>query len=115
MFDSIILKVDELDGSLRGFYEKLKGYVKKKATETGKNQSEINFSRREIRQAFRISKTGCQNYINILLELEYISKTYISQRNTYNYKISYWDSLEALRERIKTYLGNQLKNISDQK
>jgi DNA primase len=28
MFDSIVLKIDELDGSLRLFYEKLKEYVK---------------------------------------------------------------------------------------
>ena len=30
MFESIILKVDELDGALRSFYEKLKSYVKKR-------------------------------------------------------------------------------------
>jgi DNA primase/energy-coupling factor transporter ATP-binding protein EcfA2 len=108
MFDSIILKIDELDGSLRNFYEKLKKHVQKQ----GKDYA---FSQREIRQTFRISKTSCQNYINTLLELEYIQKTYISKHNTYNYKISHWDSLEALRERIKTYLDNQLKTISDQK
>jgi len=107
MFDSIVLKVDELDGSLRGFYEKLKRYVQEK----GKGYA---FSQREIRQAFRVSKTGCQNYINTLLELEYIQKTYVGHRNTFHYKISHWDSLEALRERIKTYLDDQLKTISDQ-
>ena len=107
MFDSIVLKVDELDGSLRGFYEKLKSYVQEK-------EKDYAFNQREIRQAFRISKTGCQNYINTLLELEYIHKTYVGQRNTFHYKISHWDSLEALRERIRTYLDNQLKTISDQ-
>ncbi len=107
MFDSIVLKVDELDGSLRGFYEKLKKHVLDK----GKDYA---FSQREIRQALLISKTGCQNYINSLLEMEYIQKTYISQRNTHHYKISYWDSLEALREKIKNYLDSQLKKISDQ-
>jgi len=29
MFDSIVLKVDELDGSLRQFYEKLKEHIQK--------------------------------------------------------------------------------------
>ena len=108
MFDSIVLKVDELDGSLRDFYEKLKNYVTEK-------EKDYAFSQREIRQAFRISKTGCQNYINTLLELEYIQKTYVGQRNSFHYKISHWDSLEALRQRIRTYLDNQLRNITDQK
>lgn len=30
LFESIILKVDELDGSLRQFFEKLKSFVKEK-------------------------------------------------------------------------------------
>ncbi|OFX18421.1 MAG: hypothetical protein A2033_18750 [Bacteroidetes bacterium GWA2_31_9] len=121
MFDSIILKIDELDGSLRNFYEKLKKHIiqnGKVADEGGNPDRSVGnyaFSQREIRQTFRISKTSCQNYINSLLELEYIQKTYISKHNTYNYKISHWDSLEALRERIKTYLDNQLENISDHK
>ncbi len=111
MFDSIVLKVDELDGALRGFYEKLKEYVEQKAAQEGKNQFDTDFSQREIRQAFRMSKTGCQNQINALLELEYIYKTYSSARNTHHYKIAYWDSLKALRAKIKTYLDNQLNNL----
>lgn len=109
MFDSIVLKVDELDGSLRSFYEKLKGYVQEKG-------KDYEFSQREIRHAMRVSKTGCQNYIGSLLELEYIHQTYTGQRNTYHYKIAYWDSLEALREKIKKHLDDQLeKLITDQK
>ncbi|PIQ14665.1 MAG: hypothetical protein COW67_12605, partial [Flavobacteriales bacterium CG18_big_fil_WC_8_21_14_2_50_32_9] len=68
MFDSIILKVDELDGSLRDFYEKLKKYVLAKG-------KEYEFEQREIRQSFRISKTQMHRNINSLLELEYIAKT----------------------------------------
>jgi len=104
MFDSIVLKVDELDGQLRNFYEKLKAYTKEK----GKDHEP---SQREIRQAFRMSKTGCQNKINALLELEYISKTYVGARNTHHYKITYWDSLEALRARIKDHLDKQLEKL----
>ncbi len=104
MFDSIVLKVDELDGSLRDFYEKLKGYVQER-------EKDYAFGQREIRQAFRISKTGCQNYINTLLELEYIHKTYVGQRGSFHYKVSHWDSLEALRQRIRNYLDGQLKQI----
>jgi len=70
MFDSIILKVDELDGSLRDFYEQLKKYVLAKG-------KEYEFEQREIRQQFRISKTQMQRHINNLIELEYIAKTYV--------------------------------------
>ena len=113
MFDSIVLKVDELDGSLRSFYERLKQYVhvQEKAS-NGNDQKEYAFSQREIRQTFRISKTGCQNYLNSLLELEYIQKSYTGQRNTYHYQITYWDSLQALRERIRKHLNQQLDNLT---
>jgi len=49
--------------------------------------------------------------INSLLELEYIAKTYVSQRNTFHYKIAYWDNMEALRNRIKQDLNNQLEKL----
>lgn len=104
MFDSIILKVDELDGSLRDFYEKLKKYVLAKG-------KEYEFEQREIRQNFRISKTQMHRNINSLLELEYIAKTYVSTRNTFHYKIAYWDNMEALRNRIKQDLNKQLEKL----
>jgi DNA primase catalytic core len=104
MFDSIILKVDELDGSLRDFYEKLKKYVLAKG-------KEYEFEQREIRQSFRMSKTQMHRNINSLLELEYIAKTYVSARNTFHYKISYWDNMEALRNRIKQDLNKQLEKL----
>ena len=104
MFDSIILKVDELDGSLRDFYEKLKSYVLAKG-------KEYEFEQREIRQQFRISKTQMHRNINNLIELEYITKTYVSTRNTFHYKIAYWDNMEALRNRIKQDLNNQLDKL----
>jgi len=104
MFDSIILKVDELDGSLRDFYEKLKKYVLSKG-------KEYEFEQREIRQQFRISKTQMHRNINNLIELEYIAKTYVSTRNTFHYKIAYWDNMEALRNRIKQDLNTQLEKL----
>jgi DNA primase catalytic core len=104
MFDSIILKVDELDGSLRLFYEQLKKYILAKG-------KEYEFEQREIRQNFRMSKTQMHRNINSLLELEYIAKTYVSVRNTFHYKISYWDNMEALRNRIKQDLNKQLEKL----
>ena len=53
LFESIVLKVDELDGSLRQFFEKLKSYLLEKGRET-------DFTQREIRQEFNISKSQMQ-------------------------------------------------------
>lgn len=47
MFESIVLKVDELDGSLRQFFERLKTYV-------GHRARDYEFTRFEVREA-----TGC--------------------------------------------------------
>ncbi|MCP4438466.1 MAG: hypothetical protein GY810_05935, partial [Aureispira sp.] len=105
MFDSIVLKVDELDGSLRMFYEKLKDYVFKKG-------KEYEFGLREIRQSFRISKTQLHRYMQDLLELEYVFKSYVGARNTFHYKIAYWDNLAALRARIQKDLNTQLLKVS---
>jgi len=104
MFESIILKVDELDGSLRSFYERLKEYVKAKG-------DSYEFGQREIRQAFKMSKSQAHRYIQQLTALEYISKTLVSARNTYHYKIAFWDNMEALRARIRKDLNDQLSKL----
>jgi len=111
MFDSIILKVDELDGSLRLFYERLKEYVQAKSKGSRSVGTSYEFEQREIRQEFRVSKSQMQRHINNLLELEYITKTYVSARNTFHYKIAYWDNMDALRSRIKQDLYKQIDKL----
>lgn len=106
MFESIVLKVDELDGSLRQFYEDLKTYIMNK----GEGYKEYQFGQMEIRQALHIKKTRLSYYLNELQELEYISQSGYSNRG-YRYKITYWDNLEAMRTRIKTFMQNQLENL----
>jgi hypothetical protein len=112
MFDSLVLKVDELDGSLRLFYEALKAYVNKKAERENKSPSGSDFTQREVRQAFRLSQSQVQRQMERLQQLEYICRSTVAIRNTHHYKISYWDSLEALRERIRKHLQDQLQEIS---
>jgi DNA primase len=101
MFNSIVIKADELDGILRQFYENLKEYVEKK----GKN---YEFTQREIRQEFRISKSQAHRYMIELQELEYIHKSNIGSRNTHSFQISYWDNIEKLRQEIRTHLQAQI-------
>ena len=102
LFESIILKVDELDGSLRQFFERLKKYVKNEGQD---------FLQREIRQEFGLSKTQVQRYINSLLELEYLKQTGGYANKGIKYKISYWDNHQKLRVEIKDYLMNQIQKL----
>jgi predicted transcriptional regulator len=104
LFESIVLKVDELDGSLRQFFERLKKYVK------NENQE---FIQREIRQEFNLSKTQLQRFINTLLELEYIKQTGGFANKGIKYKISYWDNHQKLRNEIKEFLHNQIKELKN--
>src|SRR5690554_4569696 len=104
MFDSIILKVDELDGSLRLFYEDLKKYI-------NKHGKDYEFTQREIRQALRISKTQMHRFMRDLLEMEYLHQAGGYANRGFKYKVSYWDDIEKLRSRIKEHLTDQLKNL----
>ena len=103
MFNSIILKTDELDGILRQFYEDLKNYVERKG-------KDYQFTQREIRQKLRISKTQTQRYFKELQELEYINRSSIGKRNAFHYQISYWDNIEKLRTELRAYLYQQIEN-----
>ncbi|MFY1048498.1 hypothetical protein ACOOWA_18055, partial [Chryseobacterium sp. GP-SGM7] len=102
LFESIVLKVDELDGSLRQFFERLKKFIK---------SAEKDFIQREIRQEFNLSKTQLQRYINTLLELEYIKQVGGFNNTGIRYKVSYWDNYQKLRAEIKDYLLKQTKEL----
>ena len=104
MFESIVLKVDELDGSLRQFFEKLKKYVEKRSRE-------FEFSRFQVREATGLGKTQQHHYINKLLELEYIQQYGFANRG-FKYKIVYWDDYSKLREQIKQHLQKQLQALA---
>ena len=102
LFESIVLKVDELDGSLRQFFERLKKFVK--------NESE-EFILREIRQHLNMSKTQIFRNIQTLLELEYIKQTGGFSNKGIRYKISYWDNYQKLRAEIKDFLMIQIQAL----
>jgi DNA primase len=100
MFESIVIKVDELDGSLRQFYEKLKLFVQKQG-------KEYEFNRFEIMAATGVKKTQEHYYISRLTELEYL-KQFGFKNKGFKYKIAHWDNIETVRSKIKTGLQNQL-------
>jgi DNA primase len=103
MFESIVLKVDELDGSLRQFFELLKTFVNKKT-------KEYQFTRFEIRAATGVSKTQQHHYITRLVQLEYIQEYGFKNRGL-KYKINHWDNMTAVRAKIKDSLNNQLAKL----
>jgi energy-coupling factor transporter ATP-binding protein EcfA2 len=82
LFDSIVLKVDELDGSLRQFYEQLK-----------------------------LSKTQLFRYTNDLTHLEYIRPSGGHANRGYTYRVAYWDNYQSLRDRIRRSLDEQVKAL----
>jgi hypothetical protein len=106
LFETIVLKVDELDGSLRQFFEELKQYLL--SNEKDKNQT---FGRREIRQALNISKSQQHRYLQQLLDLEYIQTKGGFSNRGYQYQVQYWDDNKALRKEIKDYLHQQLVKL----
>lgn len=105
LFESIVLKVDELDGSLRQFFERLKKYVK-----TDKQ----DFILREIRQEFNISKTQMFRYMQTLTELEYVKQIGGFANKGIKYKISYWDNYQKLRAEIKDFLMLQIQQLKQE-
>ncbi len=105
LFESIVLKVDELDGSLRQFFERLKDYVNNRKSETD------DFTQREIRQTFNISKAQCSRNFNRLQSMEYITSRYSNNQRKVSYKIDYWDNYAKLRAKIKDDLTNQINEL----
>lgn len=105
-FDAIVMKVDELNGSTRQFFDKLKDYVKSQPA-----GSTHKFTQREIRQYTKLSNTPVNNYIKQLLEMEYIQISSGSVNRGFHYVICYWDNLQKLKARIKEDLNNQLKQL----
>ena len=104
LFESIVLKVDELDGSLRQFFERLKKYIESKG-------KDYQFTQREIRQAFNISKSQMQRYMYGLLSFGYIHQSGGHPNRGIKYKIDYWDNYAKLRADIKDNLMNQINEL----
>jgi DNA primase len=108
LFESILLKVDELDGGLRQFYERLKLYIKTKGN--GHHES-YEFGQREVRQSLQVSKSQLQRYLNDLSQLEYIRQSGGHINRGFNYKVLYWDNVQVMRSKVKRHLQGQLDQL----
>ena len=99
LFESIILKIDELDGSLRQFFEQLK-----------KKFKDDDFTRFEAMEVTGFKKTQLQHYINQLVTLEYI-KQFGHGNKGFKYKISHFDDIQSVRKKLKEHFINQIKAL----
>lgn len=103
-FDSIWMKVDELDGTTRQFFERMKTYLKKRGTNK-------MFTQKEIRQALNVSKSQCFRNLETLLRMEYIAIVSGSANRGYQYKITEWKQVKEHKDRIKQELYAQLNAL----
>ena len=105
LFESILLKVDELDGSLRQFFERLKTMVTKNGM-----PSDRKFDRHEIREALGVSKTQQHRFLSQLVQLEYVRQEGFANRG-FKYQIARWDDAVALRESLRDAMQKQLNEL----
>ncbi len=104
LFESILLKQDELDGTLRQFYESLKTLT------TNKNNRQYEFTRFEAMEITGLKKSQLQVNLTRLVELEYLNQMG-AQNKGYKYKIAHWDSMQMMRTKLKDFLTNQLEKL----
>lgn len=109
LFDAIMLKVDDLDSSLRQFFDRMKEFVRHFGKENNKAPTETVFTQREIRLGLNASKSMCFRFMEDLELLEYVQKTGGYANRGFKYKIVYWDDMETVREKIKAKLHEQLE------
>jgi DNA primase len=110
MFDCILIKLDELDGSLRQLYEQLKEWVK---TNSNGTLQGFTFTQREVRQDLNINNQSLKRYINDLLELEYIQlKTGGKQGSTNRYELVYWDDYGKMKAGLKEEMKEKLAQLT---
>ncbi len=103
LFESIILKIDELDGSLRQFFEKLK-----------KSFKEEQFTRFDAMEVTGFKKTQLQFYLNDLVRLEYLKQIGFANKG-FKYKISYSDNIQKVRKELKDSFTKQLEELKKDK
>ena len=110
-FECIVLKCDELNGEIRKFYEWLKQYITGKSKKNNYHKEEYKFTQREVRQAYKKSKSQISKYIQYLQELEYLHTYSKGNNQQVSYSIDYWDDYAAMRERLKKFIQDQIDRL----
>jgi len=99
LFESIILKIDELDGSLRQFLEKLKNRFEQR-----------EFNRFEAMEYTGFKKSQLQVYLNELVRLEYLKQKGFVNKG-FTYKIGYSDDIGKVRQELKDHFNKIIDKL----
>jgi len=106
LLDAIILKVDDLDASLRQFFNRMKAYIKGNSKEP-----DYQFTQREVRMALNASKTTCFRNFEELEFLEYIHRAGGHANRGFRYTIIFWDDMEKIKSKIMQDLTLQIEQL----
>jgi hypothetical protein len=101
--NTILKKSDELNDACRGFFEKLKAYLKEQDTEA--------FYAKEVRSVFRLSPSSLKRYLFELERMGYIKIVRGNRYKGFEYKINSWNDLESLRNDSQNMVKTILENI----
>jgi DNA primase len=102
LFESIILKIDELDGSLRQFLETLK-----------KPFEERDFNRFEAMEVTGYKKSQLQVYLNELVRYGYLRQSGHPNKG-FKYKMGYNDDIQKVREELKQHFTHILRQLKSE-
>jgi hypothetical protein len=104
---TLLKKSYELNDACRSFFERLKGYLKEKDTES----ENVLFYSKEIRSAFRLTPSSIGRYLYELERMGYIKITRGNRYKGFEYKVQSWNDLESLQQSSKMLVSSMRENI----
>ncbi len=110
LFESIVLKVDELDGGVRQFYERLKGWLAARGAGAG-----ADFTQREVRAALHVSRAQCSRIFARLQSCERLTARYAGNLRKVCYRLDEPDDYARLRGGIQAELFRQIDGLETSK
>jgi hypothetical protein len=99
----LLRKSDELNGAIRSYFEKLKGYLQE--------NKQTDYTNREIRQHLRIKGTTLRRYHNELLGCGMIRVKAGKKNVGYQYEVVSYEEYQKLHERINGMLDEILNKL----
>jgi hypothetical protein len=104
LFDHFPWNTDELYGSLRWFFEKLKTFV---VGDTGNKLNE--FTARDVRLKMGLSRSHIDRQMKTLKAMDYVHISGGSANRGFRYKIAVWDDNEKKKKEAKQRILQQLQ------
>jgi len=103
MKEILLRKSDELNGAIRSYFEKLKAYLQE--------NTQSDYTNREIRQHLRIKGTTLRRYHNELLSCGMIRVKAGKKNVGYQYEVVSYEEYQKLHERINGMLDEILNKL----